>query len=48
MDNIENNYDITNNKDNLVETGIMKIGQLKDDRKYDSTKQEEKMQDNFL
>ena len=31
---IQKTYDINENKDNLPETGILKIGQLKDNRKY--------------
>ena len=31
------------NKDNLIETGILKIGQLKDDSKYDSNSEKVKL-----
>ena len=42
---INNNSD---NKENLMKIGIVKIRQLKDDRKYDSNVDEENLQDKIL
>ena len=42
VDNKENSNDNSENKENFTATGILKIGQLKDDRKYDSNTEDEK------
>ena len=49
MDNKrQNNFYIGENKDNLMLTRIMKVLQLKNDRKYDPNIEEEKCKDIFL
>ena len=41
MDNTNNHKNISENKDNLIKIGILKIGHLKDDKKDYSNKEEE-------